>query len=227
MALEHDATVAARQRHKELCEEIEDHRYRYYVLDAPVVSDGEYDALESELRELEGQYPDLRTPDSPTQKVGGAITTDFAPAAHLTRMMSLDNVFSAAELDEWAARVMRDVGAEAGSDAGSDFGSDFGPAWLCELKIDGLAINLTYENGRLVRAATRGDGRVGEDVTANLLTLADLPRELQGPCPARIEIRGEVFCEKADFLAFRATQEEAAEAREARRAAGEKLGDAS
>jgi DNA ligase (NAD+) len=201
VALDHDATVAARQRHKELCEEIEDHRYRYYVLDAPVLSDGEYDALEAELIALEAQYPDLRTPDSPTQKVGGAITTDFAPSTHLTRMMSLDNVFSAAELDDWAARVMRDAGAEAGA--------DFEPAWLCELKIDGLAINLTYEDGRLVRAATRGDGRVGEDVTANVRSIHGIPDRLiesaEFPIPPVVEVRGEVFFPSALFAELNAS----------------------
>ena len=195
MTLEHDATSSARQRHKQLCEDIDDHRYRYYVLDAPVLSDGEYDALERELLALEEQYPDLRTPDSPTQKVGGAITTDFAPAPHRTRMMSLDNVFSAAELDEWAARVARDLGREL--------------PWLCELKIDGLAINLSYENGRLVRAATRGDGRVGEDVTANVRSIEGVPDRLTGTSdfavPDYVEVRGEVFFPTALFAELNAS----------------------
>ena len=194
MTLDHDATSAARQRHKQLCEDIEDHRYRYYVLDAPVLSDGEYDALELELVALEEQYPDLRTPDSPTQKVGGAITTDFAAAPHRTRMMSLDNVFSADELDEWTARVVRDLGAE--------------PQWLCELKIDGLAINLSYENGRLVRAATRGDGRVGEDVTANVRSIEGIPDRLLDSggvaIPDYVEVRGEVFFPTALFAELNA-----------------------
>lgn len=202
MSLEQDATTAARQRHKLLCEDIEDHRYRYYVLDAPVLSDSEYDTLEAQLRELEAEYPDLRTPDSPTQKVGGAITTDFAPAQHLTRMMSLDNVFSKSELDDWTARVIRDVGHE--------------PAWLCELKIDGLAINLTYEDGRLVRAATRGDGSVGEDVTANVRSIHGIPDRLVAdgdfPIPAVVEVRGEVFFPSALFENLNASLVEAGKA---------------
>lgn len=176
-----DPTVA-RHRHRELCELIEDNRYRYYVMDAPTLSDGEYDRLERELREIEAEFPELRTADSPTQSVGGAPVTDFAPVTHLTRMMSLDNVFSAEEFGDWADRVVRDLDGE--------------PAWLAELKIDGLAINLTYEQGRLVRAATRGDGATGEDVTANVRSIHGIPDRLQGGAssiPKVVEVRGEVF----------------------------------
>ena len=202
MSLTSDATSAARQRHKQLCEDIEDHRYRYYVLDAPILSDGEYDALEQELRALEDEYPDLRTPDSPTQKVGGHITTDFASVTHLSRMMSLDNVFSAEEFSDWSARVIKDLGFE--------------PEYLCELKIDGLAINLTYEDGKLVRAATRGDGRTGEDVTANVRSIHGIPDRLNAdtkfPLPPVVEVRGEVFFPSALFEELNAGLVEAGKA---------------
>ena len=183
MAKSHDPSSSAKLRHKELCELIEDHRYRYYVLDAPSVSDSEYDELEREIKAIEDEFPELRTPDSPTQSVGGSYTTDFAAVAHITRMMSLDNVFSPQEFEDWAARVLKDLG--------------FTPAFLCELKIDGLAINLTYEDGRLMRAATRGDGRTGEDVTANVRSIVGIPDRLteneKFPIPPVVEIRGEIY----------------------------------
>lgn len=194
-----DATSADRARWKELAELITDHRYRYYVLDAPVISDGEYDALEQELIALEAKFPELRTPDSPTQHVGGEITNLFEPVEHLERMMSLDNVFSIAELEAWAARVERDAGGAI--------------AWLCELKIDGLAVNLLYEDGVLVRAATRGDGRTGEDVTVNVKTIKNIPHRLTAsakhPVPKRVEVRGEVFFPVAGFEALNAELVEA------------------
>lgn len=184
-----DATSADRARWKELAELITDHRYRYYVLDAPIISDGEYDALEQELIALETSFPELRTPDSPTQHVGGEITNLFEPVEHLERMMSLDNVFSIDEFETWAARVERDAGTTI--------------SWLCELKIDGLAVNLLYEDGLLTRAATRGDGRTGEDVTVNVKTIKNIPHRLaesqQHPIPKRVEVRGEVFFPVAAF----------------------------
>ena len=184
-----DATSADRARWKELAELITDHRYRYYVLDAPIISDGEYDALEQELIALETSFPELRTPDSPTQHVGGEITNLFEPVEHLERMMSLDNVFSIEEFETWAARVERDAGTAV--------------TWLCELKIDGLAVNLLYEDGVLTRAATRGDGRTGEDVTVNVKTIRNIPHRLteskQHPIPNRVEVRGEVFFPVAAF----------------------------
>ena len=177
------APVDKRERHAELAEEIEGHRWRYYVLDAPTVSDGEFDALMQELEALEDAYPELRTPDSPSQKVGGAVSTKFTAVDHAERMMSLDNAFSAEELDAWAARVVREGGE----------GADF----LLELKVDGLAINLTYDHGRLVRGATRGDGRTGEDVTPNVRTIEGIPDRLATtddyPVPDLVEVRGEVF----------------------------------
>ncbi len=193
------APVDARERHAELAETIEGHRWRYYVLDTPTVSDGDFDALMRELHSLEDQYPELRTPDSPTQKVGGAVSTQFTAVEHAERMLSLDNVFSAPELTAWAARVERDVGAEVD--------------YLCELKVDGLAINLTYESGRLVRAATRGDGRTGEDVTPNVRTIERVPDRLapsgRWPLPDFLEVRGEVFFPVAAFAKLNETLVEA------------------
>lgn len=189
-----DASSSDRARWKELAELITDHRYRYYVLDAPVVSDGEYDALEQELIGLESRFPELRTPDSPTQHVGGEIANLFEPVEHLERMMSLDNVFSIEEFEAWAARVERDASGDV--------------TWLCELKIDGLAVNLLYEDGVLVRAATRGDGRTGEDVTVNVKTIKNIPHRLTAsaahPIPKRVEVRGEVFFPVAEFEALNA-----------------------
>jgi DNA ligase (NAD+) len=178
----------ARERAVELAKQIDEHQYRYYVLDAPVVSDAEYDALLRELTDLEERYPGVRTPDSPTQRVGGTYSTLFSPVQHLERMMSLDNVFSAEELQAWAERVLRDAGGEV--------------RWLCEVKHDGLAVDLVYEGGRLMRAATRGDGRTGEDVTANVRTLANVPAALDAsrrPVPELLEVRGEVYFPVAGF----------------------------
>ncbi|WP_034590413.1 NAD-dependent DNA ligase LigA [Hamadaea tsunoensis] len=171
----------ARIRVAQLAEEIDEHQRRYYELDAPTVSDAEYDALLRELAAIEEKFPELRSNDSPTQRVGGTASTLFAPVQHEVRMLSLDNAFSEEELVAWAERAERDAGG--------------GPlSYLCELKIDGLAINLTYRNGRLVRAATRGDGRTGEDVTPNVLTMAGVPKQLTGEdLPALVEVRGEIF----------------------------------
>ena len=180
-----EATMPARHRHAELSVELTEHNHRYHVLDAPLVSDAEYDALMRELRELEDRYPELRTPDSPSQKVGGAVSTEFTAVQHLERLLSLDNAFSAQELDAWAARVARLGGT--------------GP-YLCELKIDGLAIALVYRNGALVRGATRGDGVTGEDVTPNIRTITSVPLRLTGPdVPEVLEVRGEVFLPVAAF----------------------------
>lgn len=180
----------------ELVKEIEDHRAAYYVQDAPTVSDGEYDRLVRELEDLEERYPQLRRPESPTQTVGGQASTTFSPVEHAERMLSLDNVFSVEELRTWIERTRQELGTE--------------PAFLCELKIDGLAVNLTYENGRLVRGATRGDGRVGEDVTANVRTIAGIPHQLQGAetAPELLEVRGEVYFPVAVFEEFNAARVE-------------------
>ena len=193
---------AAAHRWTELAGVVRDHQYAYYVLDAPTVPDAEFDALLGELAALEDAHPELRTPDSPTQLVGGAFSTEFDPAPHLERMLSLDNAFAPEEVAAWAERVARGLG-EPGLD---------GVDLLCEPKIDGLAIALLYENGRLVRAATRGDGRTGEDVTLNVRTISTIPRVLAGDAanhPATIEVRGEVFLPVAAFAGLNAAQEAA------------------
>jgi DNA ligase (NAD+) len=179
-----------RRRWQELADEVREHQFRYYVRDAPIISDAEFDKLLRELQALEDEHPELRTPDSPTQLVGGAgFATDFTQAEHLERMLSLDNVFAPEELAAWAARTKGEIGDDA--------------HYLCELKIDGVALALVYRDGRLVRAATRGDGRTGEDVTLNARTLDDVPEKLTGskefPLPKVLEVRGEVFFRVADF----------------------------
>ncbi|CAM3755504.1 NAD-dependent DNA ligase LigA [Smaragdicoccus niigatensis] len=188
------ASPEVRQRWQELAEQVRDHQFRYYVKDAPIISDGEFDALFNELKAIEEAHPDLRTPDSPTQIVGGGFASDFTAVDHLERMLSLDNAFSDDELRAWARRVESEVGSEL--------------HYLCEVKIDGLALNLVYENGRLVRAATRGDGRTGEDVTLNARTITDIPEVLTGtdayPVPELLEVRGEVFFRVSDFEALNA-----------------------
>ncbi|GAA0905021.1 NAD-dependent DNA ligase LigA [Pseudonocardia zijingensis] len=189
-----------RERHARLAAEVADHQFRYYVLDAPVVSDGQFDALWRELVELESAHPELVTPESPTQRVVGKFATDFAAYDHLERMLSLDNTFTEDELRAWAERISRDVGEGK-------------LHYLCELKIDGLAVNLLYENGVLTRALTRGDGRTGEDVTLNMRTLEEVPDRLTGteeyPVPALVEVRGEVYFRLEDFQALNASLVEA------------------
>ncbi|OBF60449.1 DNA ligase (NAD(+)) LigA [Mycobacterium sp. 852002-50816_SCH5313054-b] len=187
-----------RREWRELADEVREHQFRYYVRDAPIVSDAEFDQLLRRLEALEEQHPELRTPDSPTQLVGGAgFATDFAEAEHLERMLSLDNVFSADEFELWAGRVRGEVGPDVGD-----------VPYLCELKIDGVALSLVYRDGRLVRAATRGDGRTGEDVTLNARTIDDVPERLTAakgyPVPDVLEVRGEVFFRLADFEALNA-----------------------
>nr|WP_188835812.1 NAD-dependent DNA ligase LigA [Flexivirga endophytica] len=182
--------IPVEKRHEwtELAEEARGHQFAYHVRDAPTISDGAYDELMRRLNALEEEFPALRTPDSPTQQVGGAIfNTDFTAVKHAERMLSLDNVFSAEELGAWIARVQREVG-------------DQPLHFLCELKIDGLAINLTYEKGRLVRGVTRGDGTTGEDVTSNVRTVEGIPHRLSGDnIPELVEVRGEIFMGMSDF----------------------------
>lgn len=189
-ALPEQADADVRRRWQELADEVREHQFRYYVRDAPIISDAEFDTLLRELQALEADHPELLTPDSPTQLVGGAgFATDFTPAEHLERMLSLDNVFDSDELSAWAARISGETGDAA--------------HFLCELKIDGVALSLIYRDGRLVRAATRGDGRTGEDVTLNARTISDIPERLthsdEFPVPAVLEVRGEVFFRVADF----------------------------
>jgi DNA ligase (NAD+) len=196
-----DLPAAARARHAELSEQLNDAAYRYYVLDHPTLSDADYDGLMRELLALEEEHPALRTPDSPSQKVAGAISTDFAAVEHLERMMSLDNAFSVEDLAAWAARLEREGGA--------------GAEFLCELKVDGLAVDLVYEKGRLVRAATRGDGRTGEDVTPNVRSLQGVPDRLSAdgaPIPDLLEVRGEVYFPVERFAELNASLVEAGKA---------------
>jgi DNA ligase (NAD+) len=187
-----------RERHAELAVELLEAQYRYHVLDSPLISDIEYDTRLRELESLEEQIPELRTPDSPSQRVGGMISTEFSPVQHLRPLESLDNVFSAEGLDGWVARAQRLGGT--------------GP-YLCELKIDGLAVALVYRKGRLQRAATRGDGVTGEDVTPNVKTIAAVPNKLAGTgWPDVIEVRGEVFLPVKAFEDLNAKLTEAGKA---------------
>ena len=199
-----------------LAREIARHDKLYHGKDQPEISDAAYDALVARNRAIEARFPNLIRTDSPSRRVGAAVAEGFAKSRHGEPMLSLDNVFSPDEFSDFCKRIRRFLG----------IAEDGALAFVGEPKIDGLSINLLYENGVFIKGATRGDGAEGEDVTANLLTIPSLPRKLTPPFPAQIEIRGEVFMEKADFLGFSAAQEKAAEAREARRAAGEKLGDA-
>jgi DNA ligase (NAD+) len=185
----------ARHRMTELINEIRDHQFKYYVLDQPSVSDAQFDELLRELQSLEDKNPELREPDSPTQHVGGGFSTQFEQRDHIEKMMSLDNVFDTQELAQWFDRVEKEIAQ---------------PQYLCEVKVDGLAINLTYENGVLVRGLTRGNGVTGEDVTLNVKTIRNLPHQLKGDAaPTLIEVRGEVFFPIAAFNELNDSLEEA------------------
>jgi DNA ligase (NAD+) len=187
----------ALHRHVEIVDEVLAHQFAYYVADAPTISDADYDALLRELERLESDHPALRTPESPTQRVGGTFSTDFTAVDHLERMQSLDNAFSVEELRAWDDRVRREVG-------------EADVHYLCELKIDGLAINLLYERGRLTRALTRGNGVTGEDVTLNVRTISGVPHQLRNDdVPARVEVRGEIFFPTAAFADLNAALVEA------------------
>jgi DNA ligase (NAD+) len=215
----------AQARIQDLRSQIAEHDTRYYVLDRPVVSDAEYDGLMRELRALEQRFPDLVTPSSPTQRVGGKASALFAPVKHPSPMLSLDNVFSTDDLRAWLGRLQRAVGSRVGSPPAPPAGTS-GPTahparpalrapssptegshinddldFVCELKIDGLAVSLLYQDGVFVRGATRGDGRVGEDITANLRTVRTIPARLSGSQHPRIlEVRGEVYQPISVFL---------------------------
>ena len=174
--------------------EIAYHDHRYHQLDDPIVSDAEYDALVRRLRQIEEEHPELVVPDSPTQRVGAAPSSLFSPVTHSVPMMSLDNAFSIEELEAWGNRIARRVGGDS--------------KYVCELKIDGVAMSIRFEDGTYVLAATRGDGRVGEDVTENVRTIGALPKQLDG-APAVLELRGEVYMPIAAFEALNARQADA------------------
>ena len=190
-----DPSADLREQWSKLAEEIRDHQFRYYVKDAPIISDGEFDHLLRRLQELEDTHPELATPDSPTKLVGGGFSTAFTPVDHLERMLSLDNVFDGDEMRTWVSRVEEEVGV--------------GTEYLCELKIDGVALALVYIDGVLDHAVTRGDGRTGEDVTLNARTIEDVPARLTAtdeyPIPHILEVRGEVFFRVEDFEALNAS----------------------
>ncbi|WP_415856664.1 NAD-dependent DNA ligase LigA [Sinomonas sp. G460-2] len=188
-------SATLREEYESLADEVRRHRALYYNQDAPVISDAEYDVLFRKLEEFEALHPELVSNDSPTQEVGGEATAAFASVTHLSRMYSLEDVFSIEELDAWIARAEASV---------VGLGGNLPPVrWLTELKIDGLAINLLYRRGELVRAATRGDGRTGEDVTHNVLTIKAIPRKLAGEGhPEEVEIRGEVYIPQKAFKEF-------------------------
>ncbi len=194
MAAAQGSRDQVRREMSELSEQIRDHQYRYYVLDKPTISDAEFDQLWQRLVKLEGENPELRDPHSPTLDVGGGFATHFEQFDHKEKMMSLDNVFNDAELDAWFDRVAKESANNT---------------WLCEVKVDGLAINLLYEKGRLTRALTRGNGTTGEDVTVNIKTIKNIPQELKGKqFPELVEIRGEVFFPIEKFNELNETLEE-------------------
>ena len=188
----------AARRVEELRREIEYHNYRYYVLDAPVISDAEFDRLMAELSAIEKAYPELVVPNSPTQRVGGAPREGFATVRHLTPMLSLANAFGAEELRDYDRRVRSVLPGEA-------------TAYVVEPKIDGLAVSLTYQNGEFVRGATRGDGEAGEDITPNLRTIRTVPLRLLKDAPPILEVRGEVYMSKEAFIELNERREEAGE----------------
>ncbi|HLI74456.1 MAG TPA: NAD-dependent DNA ligase LigA, partial [Acidimicrobiales bacterium] len=196
------AAVDPSERAAELRRIVEYHNERYYQLDSPEIADAEYDALVQELKAIEDEHPELVTEDSPTQTVGGAASVLFAPVQHRTPMMSLDDAFGIEELRAWFDRMTR-VAPEV---AQAEF--------VCELKIDGLAMSIVYENGRYVRAVTRGDGVTGDDVTANVATVDAIPERLSwpqgnGPVPKLLEVRGEIYMPVTSFAELNRRQVEA------------------
>lgn len=187
-------SAALREEYEQLVEEVRRHRVAYYQDDEPLISDPEFDTLYSRLQRIEGDHPEIIAADSPTQEVGGEVSAAFSPVTHIQRLYSLEDLFSRSELRVWYDRTVASV---------AELSPGARPSWLTEVKIDGLAINLLYRNGRLVRAATRGDGVTGEDVTHNVLTIEDIPRRLDGEGhPAELEVRGEIFMPTAEFHAF-------------------------
>lgn len=196
---------SVREEYENLADLVRKYRYAYYQEDAPTVSDAEFDSLYRRLEELEALHPELVSNDSPTQEVGGEVSAAFAAVEHLQRMYSLEDVFSLDELEAWVRKAEASV-AKLGTTASRI-------AWLTELKIDGLAVNLLYRDGKLVRAATRGDGTTGEDITHNVLTIKEIPRQLSGSgYPSEVEVRGEVFIPSKAFAEFNAALIEAGKA---------------
>ncbi|WP_459384245.1 NAD-dependent DNA ligase LigA [Arthrobacter humicola] len=194
-----------RAEYEDLVEQVRKHRFAYYQQDAPIISDAEFDELYRRLETLEAMHPELVANDSPTQEVGGEVSAAFAAVQHLQRMYSLEDVFSLEELEAWMVK------AEAGVAKLGNGGNP--PSWLTELKIDGLAVNLLYRDGALVRAATRGDGTTGEDITHNVLTIKEIPKQLSGTgFPAEVEVRGEVFIPSQAFAEFNEALIEAGQA---------------
>jgi len=196
---------AAARRIDELIREISEHDYRYYVLAQPIIPDSEYDRLLRELKELEDTYPDLRRPDSPTQRVGGTVTKEFPVVPHRRPMLSLDNAYDQAELEAFHARLLRYLRAQL-----NDLSEPL--LYIAQLKVDGVAVSLHYENGILTRGLTRGDGEKGDDITTNLRTIRSLPLRLQTSNPPPfIEVRGEVYMDRKDFLTLNKQREEIGE----------------
>ncbi len=187
-----------RQRHTDLCAEISRHNQLYYNQDQPEVTDAEYDALFRELQEIEAKFPELVTPDSPSQKVGAPLASKFAPSPHAVPMLSLKNAKNAEEFYEFDTSLRKNFLARSAE-----------LEYACEMKMDGVAIELTYQNGKLLKASTRGDGFVGEDITENVRTIADIPDTLKAPYPELLDVRGEIYIELSDFQALNRFQEDA------------------
>ena len=200
MANNSNSEDIAAARIQELPELIQYHNERYYSLDSPEIPDADYDALFRELNELEQLHPNLITTDSPTQTVGGSTINTFEEVVHRTPMMSLDNSFSIEQLESWADRVRKGLQQEKTD-----------PQWVCELKFDGLAVSLIYEEGKLVQAATRGDGTTGEDVTANVQTIKNIPHRLPEKSPTFLEVRGEVYMSLTAFVELNKSQQSSGE----------------
>jgi len=196
MIMDHES---ARRRHVELGEELHRHNHQYYVLDQPTITDAEYDRLFRELLGLEKEFPDLVTPDSPSQRVGAPPLEKFLPHRHAVPMLSLENAFDGAELSDFDARIRRFLATNEEID------------YVCEMKLDGVAVELIYRGGRFEVGSTRGDGTTGEQITENLKTLHTIPLALRSPCPALLEVRGEVYMDINDFRDFNREREEGGE----------------
>ncbi len=186
------------QRHAELCEEINRHNQLYYKHDQPEVTDVEYDDLFRELQAIEERYPEAITPESPSQKVGAPAAEKFAPSPHAVPMLSLKNAKNAEEFHDFDTSIRKNFLAQS---AELDY--------ACEMKMDGVAIELTYKEGKLIKASTRGDGFVGEDITENIKTIGDIPHSLTAPYPRTLDVRGEIYIDLADFQELNRAQEDA------------------